>query len=85
MLELGRIVADALAEGPEFDVTLVVAPTVGDLGEVTFDLTGSGDDSIAGYRLHVFGQPSDSGEGFSLGAVEATSFCQRGIHDGRCA
>ena len=34
-----------------------------------------------GERLHVFGQPLDSGEGFSLMAVEATVMCDRGVTD----
>ena len=41
-------------------------------------------DSEGGIRLHIFGQPTDSGEGFSLMAVEATRMCQRGVSEGRC-
>jgi hypothetical protein len=87
MLELGMLIADALAPvDGEFDVDVVasVAPTVGDLGEITFDVVGSGDDSVRGVRLHVFGTPSESGEGFVLKSVEATPFCDRGVADGVC-
>ncbi|HSF84391.1 MAG TPA: SH3 domain-containing protein [Acidimicrobiia bacterium] len=85
MLELGLQVAEVFADvdvGSE--VVVSVAPTVGDLGEVTYDVTGLGDDSEGGIRLHVFGQPTDSGEAFSLMAVEATRMCQRGVSEGRC-
>jgi len=86
MLDLGLTVAQVFAD-PDVgsDVVVSVAPTVGDLGEVTYDVVGLGDDSVGGTRLHVFGQPSESGEGFSLMAVEATSMCQRGVSQGLCA
>ena len=64
---------------------MVVAPAVGDLGEVTYDVIGLGDDSIGGWRLHVFGTPSASGEGFLLKTLEATTLCTRGVTtDGLC-
>ncbi len=85
MLDLGLLVANALADADVgSDVVMSVAPSVGDLGEVTYDVVGLGDDSLAGWRLHVFGEPTGGGEGFSLKSVEATVFCQRGISDGRC-
>jgi len=85
MLDLGLMVAITFAD-VDFgsDVVVSVAPTVGDLGEVTYDVTGLGDDSLGGYRLHVFGQPTESGEGFSLMAVEATILCQRGVSGDLC-
>jgi hypothetical protein len=54
-----------------------VAPTVGDLGEVTYDVIGLGDDAVYGYRLHVFGEPVT--DGFSLRTVERTYLCSRGV------
>lgn len=86
MLDLGTIAADAYAGFDVADnVVITVAPTVGDLGEITLDVVGIGDDTQGGFRLHVFGQPTDGGEGFSLMAVEATHFCQRGVDgEGRC-
>lgn len=85
MLDLGLIVANTFADVDSgSDVVVSVAPTVGDLGEVTYDVIGLGDDSLGGYRLHIFGQPTDSGEGFSLMAVEATALCQRGVSGGLC-
>jgi len=80
MLELGQIVADARASiEPQSRITVTIAPTVGDLGEVTYDVVGIGDDSVLGERLHVFGQPTESGDGFSLMAVEAEIMCIRGV------
>ena len=70
--------------GSGLNIVVSVAPTVGDLGEVTYDVVGLGDDSLGGYRLHIFGQPTDSGGGFSLMAIEATAMCQRAVHDGLC-
>ena len=79
MLELGRIVATAESstENPKSRLTVTVAPkTVGDLGEVTYDVVGFPDDSIAGERLHILGTPGDR---FTLKKVEATSLCRRGV------
>ena len=92
MLDLGASIADALKSlDPEVtsQVVLVVAPTVGDLGEVTYDVVGFADDSTRAVRVHVFGQLSDSGEGFTLKSVEATDMCDSvrggaGPLDGLC-
>lgn len=92
MLELGEIVADALKSvDPEVtpDIVPVVAPTVGDLGEVTYDVVGFADDSTSALRVHVFGQPDDEGEGFTLKSAEATDMCDSvrggtGSFDGPC-
>lgn len=82
MTDLGTLVAETLAPDPEESrVTLTVEPTVVDLGEVTYDVVGIGDDSRSGVRIHVFGQPLDSGEGFSLKSVEATDMCARGFSE----
>ena len=82
MLDLGWIVADSLAsDEPASDLVLTVAPTVGDLGEVTYDVIGLGDDAVRGLRVHVFGQAADGG--FSLHAVEVTSLCGRGVDQDR--
>lgn len=81
MLELGRIVAmtDVDTEPPpSYRVTVTVTPTLGDLGEVTYDVLGFHDDSVGGERLHVFGTP---GETFMLKKVEATYLCRRGVSD----
>lgn len=78
MLELGDLIAEALAvPDPPSRITLTVAPTEGDLGEVTFDIVGLEDDAVAGFRIHIFGSPG--GEGFFLDTIEARNFCSRGV------
>ena len=91
MPDLGLLVADALRGDPDVpsEVVLTVPPSVGDLGEATHDLIGLGDDAVRGLRLHVFGQPLESGDGFALKAVESTDLCDpvRGVSEpeGLCA
>ncbi len=85
MTDLGTEVADGFAsDDPPSRIEQSVAPTVGDLGEVTYDVVGIGDDAIAGFRLHVFGAPSESGEGFVLKSIERTVFCSRGLAGELC-
>lgn len=86
MLALGRIVAEARAsDQPSSRITVTVAPTAGDLGEVTYDVVGLGDDALLGERLHVFGRPLDGGQGFALVRVERRLLCARGAtDDGLC-
>jgi len=86
MVDLGLIVAETFpATERPLRVRMSGAPSVGDLGEVIYDVVGFADDSVRGLRLHVFGQPTESGGGFSLMAVEATSLCGRGVTgDGFC-
>lgn len=91
MTALGTVVAEALRPDPDVpsEIVLVVLPSVGDLGEVTYDLVGLGDDAVRALRLQVFGQPLEHGEGFSLMSVEATDMCEsvRGVSEsgGLCA
>lgn len=86
MLQLGEAVAALRAsEEPRSDVVVSVAPSVGDLGEITMDVIGLGDDAIFGERLHVFATPDAGGEGFGLKSVEMTLLCGRGVSDGLCA
>ena len=78
MLDLGMHVARAyVSTEPPSTITVVVAPTVGDLGEITLDVVGLGDDSVAGQRLHVSGSPGQAS--FTLQSVEATALCYRGV------
>ncbi|HKY49383.1 MAG TPA: SH3 domain-containing protein [Acidimicrobiia bacterium] len=82
MMDLGLIVAEAMSsEEPPSRIVMSVAPTVGDLGEVTYDVVGLGDDALGGVRLHVFGDPAGGGEGFVLPNVERTFICSRGVTD----
>ncbi|WP_156157714.1 hypothetical protein [Demequina pelophila] len=83
MPELGILVAQQFASSdPLSVVSLTVPATVGDLGEITYDVLGLGDDSVGGMRLHVFGTPSNGG--FVLMSVERTALCLRGVVDEAC-
>lgn len=86
MADLGQLVAEEYPrdEQVEAKITMTVAPSVGDLGEVTFDVIGLADDSVVGVRLHVFGQPTEGGEGFALRSVERTTLCGRGLAGELC-
>ncbi len=86
MVDLGNRVADLLkSEEPASRIVVSVAATVGDLGEITLDIVGLGDDALAGYRIHVSGEPAEAGDGFLLDSVEATLLCSRGVsEDGLC-
>lgn len=81
MEALGQAVADTYPEDEKrLRVRMSGAPSVGDLGEVIFDVVGFPDDSVYGQRLHVFGEPLEDG-GFELKSVEATVLCSRGVTD----
>lgn len=84
MADIGLAVAETFASAePASEIVMVVAPTVGDLGEVAYDVIGIGDDAVRGFRLHVFGQPAD--ETFEIKSVEVTTLCGRGVtDDGLC-
>lgn len=84
MEAMGLVVAGVFAsDEPRSRVVMSVAPTMGDLGEVTYDVIGLGDDATLGYRLHVFGQAVS--DGISLHSVERTALCTRGVTtDGLC-
>ncbi len=85
MVDLARAVSAAFASTePESRIVQSVAPTVGDLGEITYDVIGLGDDSVAGFRLHIFATPDDNGETFSLKSIERTVFCSRGSDGELC-
>jgi hypothetical protein len=84
MTELGHIVTESMRPSevePVPRIVVVVDETVGDLGEVTLDLIGLGDDALRGYRVHVFAEPVDGG--FTLRNVEVTNLCARGVTEGR--
>lgn len=85
LLDLGLFVSEAFAsDEPPSDIVASVAPTVGDVGEVTYDVVGIGDDAGAGYRIHVFAVETESGEGWELRTIERTSFCTRGVTGELC-
>lgn len=80
MTEIGTIVASLfVSDEPASDVVKVVDDSVGDLGEVTFDVIGLGDDSVRGVRLHVFGELVTGG--FAFRNLEVTYICGRAVTD----
>lgn len=85
MEELGEIVASNVAsEDPPSRIVRSVAASVGDLGEVTYDVIGIGDDSLAGYRLHIFAVDEGSSGAFEVTSIERTTFCSRGASGEFC-
>ncbi len=86
MLALGAIVASHfMGEESGGRIVVTVAPSVGSLGEITYDVVGIADDAILGYRLHVFGRQEEGAGPFSLHSVDRTSLCWRGVTgDGLC-
>lgn len=86
MEEMGELVAAAFAStDPESRIVQSMAPTSGDLHEITYDVIGIGDDATAGFRLHVFAVPNgDADEGFTLKTIERTTFCSRGLAGELC-
>ena len=79
LVQLGELVADEFAsEDPPSRIVNSVAPSVGDLGEITYDVIGLGDDSVLGFRLHLFAVEGEGGESFELTTIEQTVFCIRG-------
>jgi hypothetical protein len=87
MSELGQVVARrrASAADPASNIVVVDGPTVGDLGEVTVDVIGLGDDAQGGERLKIFAEPGPPAARFTVRTVEATALCSRGVtKDGLC-
>lgn len=88
MVHLGELIAEQRTsdEPPQTNIVVVDGPSVdGDLGEITVDLVGFGDDALGGERLHIFGQEGVGGDSFVLRSVERTLLCIRGItDDGLC-
>jgi hypothetical protein len=87
MDELAQTVARrrAGAAEPPAKIVVVDGPTVGDLGEITVDVIGLGDDAQGGERLKIFAEPGPPGARFTARTVEATALCSRGVtKDGLC-
>jgi hypothetical protein len=83
VLDVGMAVAQRAAGDAERpSIVVVIAPSAGDLGEVTIDVLGLPDDAQGGVRLHVFVASEDGGDTYAVKSVEATSLCTRGVGDG---
>jgi hypothetical protein len=72
-VDVGGLVA---SEDPPSRIVITDGPSVGDLGEVTVDVIGLGDDALRGLRLVVFA--TVDADTFTLRTVEATELCARG-------
>ncbi len=80
----GMTVARSLAS--EDRPSTIEQPTeavVGDQDEIHVDVVGVGDDSVAGYRLHVIADNDDGT--WRLTTVEATVLCERAVDGDLCA
>ena len=94
LLELGLRVANVMAsDEPPSSIVVSAAPSVFEaLGEMTVDVVNIGDDSVLGFRLHIFAQPAedwtqDDPGPFTLKSVESTLMCHssRGVsEEGLC-
>ena len=85
MVDLGLLVAESYAsDDPPSLVVQAWGPWPDVPAEVIYDVIGIGDDSVAGYRFHVFARPAESGEGFVLRTIERTTFCSRGVDGEQC-
>ncbi len=86
MVDLAQPIINFYAsDDPPSNVVQSVEASVDDLGEITYDVIGIGDDAVAGYRLHIFAMPTASGESFVLDSIERTFFCSRGVSGEFCA
>ena len=95
LIELALLIGEVLAsDEPPSRVVVTVGPSVFEaLGEVTVDVLNIGDDSLLGFRLHVYATPgaddwmSEEPGPFTLRTVERTILCysHRGVTaDGLC-
>lgn len=82
MLEVGQAVARLRAsKEPPSNIVVVDGPTVRDLGEITVDVIGLGDDAQGGERLKIFAERAPGGGRFTVRTVESTELCSRGVSD----
>ncbi|MDG2113392.1 MAG: SH3 domain-containing protein [Actinomycetota bacterium] len=82
---LGRAIAAMSDPGGSWSRIRVSAPgALGDHADVTVDVVGLTDDSVAGYRLHVFATRLPDDTAYVLGRVERTVICSRGVVAGVC-
>lgn len=87
LFEVGQTVARLRAsKEPPSNIVVVDGPTVRDLGEITVDVIGLGDDAQGGERLKIFAEQDPAGGRFTVRTVESTQLCSRGVsNDGFCA
>lgn len=78
------VAADFGSDDPPSRIVQVVAPEVGDVAEITYDVIDIADDAVLGFRLHIFATEDESGESFTLRNIERTTFCTRGLAGELC-
>ena len=83
LIELGMSIARAYAsEDPPSTIEQPAGVIIGEVGEITIDVIGLGDDAVAGYRLRIVADDVDGR--WVLSNVEATVLCSRGVAEDRC-
>lgn len=83
--EIGATVLEIRSRFADPQPTSIVVdgPSTGDLSEITYDLTGFGDDAVLGERLHLFIAETGSDDApLELRTVEVTYLCARGAGTG---
>jgi hypothetical protein len=76
---LAALIADVYAnfDDPTPSIVTVVEGSMGDLGEITIDVTQYPDDAVTGDRLVIFA--TAEGGVVGLKSIEATALCRRGL------
>lgn len=79
-------VANAVAElrastEPPSRIAIIEHPEVGELGSITVDVIGMGDDALGGERLMILAEPVPGAETFVVQTVQRLALCSRGVTD----
>jgi len=86
MVDVAGAVAERRASTePPSRTAVIEDPEVGELGSITVDVIGLGDDALGGERLHILAEPVPEGEAFVVQSVQRLALCSRGVtDDGLC-
>jgi len=86
MEEVAHAVAELRASTePLSRIAIIEDPELGDLGSITVDVIGLGDDAVGGERLHILAEPGAGDDAFTVQSVQRLSLCSRGVtDDGLC-
>jgi len=81
MEELGLLVAESfVSDDPPSEVVMTAPATLSDLGEVTYDVVGLGDDAVRGLRLQAGGSPALLGAQLRRLAADCRCAAEPGAH-----
>lgn len=75
------VIAHHSSEEPPSRTTRLTDYDYGDLIDVTIDVLDLGDDSLMGWRLHIFIAEAEDSDDVYLKSVERTAICGRGVTD----